>query len=371
MIRGPAKTMRILQINSTKNFGGGERHFVDICSALKERGYEVFAVIHPESVWRERLSFLGKNVFSVSVRNSIDIFSALKIARICKEQKIEIVHAHSAKDYFPVSLACRIAGISKFFITRHVLFPMSRLQRTALKNVRKAIAVSESVREILKETFPDEKINVIPNGIHIENWATSDNPDIRKEFFSFHKIPQNAKIIATLGELKELKGQQEFILAAKTLAQEFPEAFFVIVGRDNSLSQGFRKKLKRLVKVLGLENRFLFLDWVENTADFFQVVDIFVSPSRMESFGLAILEAMASGKAIVATKTKGALELLQDNSSAKLVPVESPFELAQAIKFFLLDEKAQKDFGEMARKTAAEKFHIEQMIDRIEEVYNG
>ncbi len=361
--------MRILQINSTKNFGGGERHFVDVCFALKARGHEVFAVTHPESTWREKLFFLEQNVFSVAVRNSLDIFSAVKIARICKEQNIEIVHAHSAKDYFPASLACRLTRKSKFFLTRHVLFPMFKLQKFALNNVQKAIAVSEPVKENLKETFPEEKIVVIPNGIYIENW-TKVNDLARKNFLSFHNIPENAKIIATLGELKELKGQREFILAAKILAQEFPETFFVVVGRDNLLGQPFRRELKRLVKIFGLQERFLFLDWVENTADFFQAVDIFVSPSRTESFGLAILEAMASGKAIVATKTKGALELLQDNFSAKLVPIESPLEIAQAVKLFLLDEKMCRTYGENARKTTIEKFNIESMIDKIEKVYS-
>jgi glycosyltransferase involved in cell wall biosynthesis len=360
--------MRILQINSTKNFGGGERHFTDICLALKERGHEVFAVLNPESIWRERLHFLEQNVFSVAVRNSIDISSAWQIAKICSSNGIEIVHAHSAKDYLPASLACRIAKKPRLFLTRHVLFPMSKLQKFALSNVQKVIAVSEPVKESLKNIFSYEKIVVIPNGINVENWAKTDE-SARKSFISFHKIPQNSKIIATLGELKELKGQTEFILAAKMLAHEFPEAFFIVVGKDNSLNQSFRKQLKRLVKTFNLEQRFLFLDWVEDTAKFFQVVDVFVSPSRMESFGLAILEAMASGKAIVATKTKGALEILQDNFSAKLVSIESPVELSQAIKFFLLDEQMRKNYGENARKVAMEKFHTKQMIDKLEEIY--
>ena len=79
-----------------------------------------------------------------------------------------------------------------------------------------------------------------------------------------------------------------------------------MVGLDHSVGQPFRRELKRLAGVLGLADRFLWLDWLEDTAPFFAAIDVFVSPSHSESFGLAILEAMARGKAVAATETDGA-----------------------------------------------------------------
>lgn len=355
-------------MNSAKSYGGGERHFVDLCQALNERGHQVFAAVSPECSWAERLAFLKERVVQVPIRNSLDFMSAFRLAKICREHQIEILHAHLAKDYLPASLACRLLPKTKFFLTRHVLFPLSPYYKFALKNVVKAIAVSNAVAAELAKIFPSVRIEVIPNGIRLENWKNVDQRK-KESFLSFHQIPEDAQIVGTLGELKELKGQREFVLAAQQVASEFPNAFFIVVGQDHSISKRFRLELKRLVKVLDLEDRFLFLDWVEDTTDFFSSIDVFVSPSRSESFGLAILEAMASGVAIVATQTDGALELLEDNFSAKLVPIKDAVKMASAIKEFLNDPNLRKRFGENAQKSAS-RFSIEQMIESLERAYS-
>ncbi|MCS6873425.1 MAG: glycosyltransferase family 4 protein [Pyrinomonadaceae bacterium] len=360
--------MRILQVNSTKNFGGGERHFVDICQGLRQKGHEVFAIVHPENSWSERLSFLGENLIKLKINNSLDFLSAFKIAKICREKEIELIHAHPAKDYLPASLACRLLPKTKLFLTRHVLFPLSPFYKKALDNVTKVIAVSNSVLTELEKVFPTEKIALIPNGIRIENW-TNLNKNARKSFLSFHKIPEDSFIVGTLGELKELKGQIEFILAAKQVIADFPHSFFVIVGQDHSITKHYKTKLKRLIKILGLQNRILFLDWVEDTSEFFSSIDVFVSASRNESFGLAILEAMASGSAIVATKTQGAIELL-DNASAKLVSVKDAVQIAEAIKFFLESESRRRQFGKNAQKKAL-NFSLEKTIESLEKIYQA
>jgi L-malate glycosyltransferase len=364
--------VRILQVSSARHFGGGERHFVDLCRGLHERGHEVFAALRPTNRWQQRLDFLpAERILHVSLRNAFGVLSAQRIAEFVNENKIEIVHAHAARDYIPASLACRIAKSAKFVLTRHVLFPMKPFHRYALTNLSKAIAVSGAVAENLQKIFPKEKIRVAANGIRVENWANADAKKLREEFRFLHEIPFDSFLIGTLGELIELKGQREFVLAANEIARKFPESFFLVVGKDNSIKQEFRRELRRLIKVFDLENRFLFLDWVEDTAQFFHALDVFVSPSRMESFGLAILEAMASGKAIVATETDGARELLQNDFSAKLTKIKEPLQLADAVEEFLRDENLRARLGANAQATAREKFGLERMIDEIEKIYAG
>lgn len=361
--------MRILQVNSAKTFGGGERHFVDLCQGLVEKGHEVFALINPQSNWGDRLHFLNDRIFKISIKNSLDFPASLKIASLCKAEKIEIIHAHIAKDFFPVSLACRMLQDTKFFLTRHVLFPMRSIYRVALSNLTKAIAVSEAVAMELSSTLPQEKIVIVPNGIRVENWLGLSRYS-REDFLKLHGISREAQIISTLGELKELKGQREFVLAAQIVLNELPRAFFIVVGQDNTPTKSFRRELKRLVNILGIEKNFLFLDWVEDTAELFACTDVFVSPSRSESFGLAILEAMASGVAIVATRTHGAMSLLEDGVSGKLVPIREALELASAIKSLLADEELRKTLGKNAQEKA-KQFSIDRMIDQIEELYRS
>jgi glycosyltransferase involved in cell wall biosynthesis len=310
--------MRILQISSAKNFGGGERHFVDLCKGLSENGHDVFAVLRPENDWREKLSFLpDKNFVNLPLTNSFDVLSAKNLAKFIRANDIEIVHAHLARDYPIVSLAVRMASNAKFVLTRHVVFPINFLQKFVLNNVSKAIAVSGAVENNLKKTFPAEKIVVIYNGIEIERWTIADYQNLRESFRLAHDIPIDAHLVGIVGELKPLKGQEDFVLASQIIAGKFPKSRFVIVGKDNSRSQNFRQKLKRLVKIFNLESRFLWLDWVEETAELLAALDVFVSASHSESFGLAIVEAMASGCAVVATETDGAKEIIEADKTGK------------------------------------------------------
>src|SRR5215203_6676144 len=212
--------MRILHISSVRNFGGGERHLVDLTRGLSERGHEIYVALRPTNHWQERLDFLPpENIFHASIRNSFGIFSAQRIARFISEKNIEIIHAHAARDYIPASLVCRLTKNSKFVLTRHVLFPMKPFHRLTLTNLSRAIAVSPAVEAKLQMIFPKGKIEVIPNGIRAENITAEDRKRRRDEFRSLHNIPFDAELVGTVGELKELKGQRDFVLAAGEIAK--------------------------------------------------------------------------------------------------------------------------------------------------------
>ena len=361
--------MRILQISSAKNFGGGERHFVDLCHGMQERGHHVFAALRPTNQWQSRLDFLpAESVLHVSIRNSFGVLSAMRIADFIRDNEIDIVHAHVARDYIPASLACGIAKRSKFVLTRHLLFQLKPFNRFALKNLTRAVAVSSGVEAALRRVFPPEKVATIPNGIDVEHWTGVDTAKLREEFRLLHNIPFDAPLVGIVGELILLKGQRDFVLAAQEVVKIFPDARFVVVGKDNTLDQSFRRELKRLVKVFGLENNFLWLDWVEDTAPLLSALDVFVSASHSESFGIAILEAMATGKAIVATATEGARELLHDTD--QLVPIKDALALAEKINELLADAENREKIGEVLRARAVKEFSLARMIDETEKLYN-
>lgn len=360
--------MRILQISSSRTYGGGERHFVDLCRGLQQRGHEVFAALRPTNVWQERLDFLpAGSIFHVSIRNSFGILSANRMAGFAREKGVEIIHAHVARDYIPASIACSLSGDSRFVLTRHVLFPLKPFNRFALKNLSKAIAVSPGVGHALQSVFPKQKIEIIANGIDSKPFDPAERADLRRSFRTLHGIPDDAVVIGTIGELIPLKGHRDIVLAANEIVPKFPNARFVIVGKDNTVDQKFRRELKRLVKVFGLEDRFLWLDWVEDTRSLFAALDIFVSASHSESFGMAILEAMASGTAVVATDTEGAKELLGAKSIR--VPIEDPVKLSERISELIADATQRRILSEEAMRTASERFSLNRMIDETERLY--
>lgn len=360
--------MRVLHISSARTFGGGERHVVDLCRGLADRGHEVFAALRPTCLWRERLDFLpADNILTVSIRNSFGVLSAIKIAEFARDNRIDIIHAHVARDYIPASIACLAAKRTKFVLTRHVLFPLKPFNKYALTNVERAIGVSDAVAVELRKVINKNKVVVIPNGLDIVPPIQTEMAALKTAFRQEHNIPDEAVVIGSMGEIKELKGQRDLILAAPEILRKIPNSFFVIAGEDHSTGKTFRRELKRLVSVFNLEDRFLWLNWLDDARSFFAASDLFVSPSHSESFGLAILEAMAYGKPVVATATEGAKLLV--NNSEMLCKVNDPVDLAKKVTTVLGDPQKLANNGRLARERAAGEFSLDRMITSTEDLY--
>ena len=355
-----------MYISSALNYGGGERHLVDLAREMTGRGHEVFIGLRPTNQWEERFDFVPPERFlHVSVRNSFGMLSANRIARFLSKNKIDVLHAHVARDYLAAAVASRSAK-TKLVITRHVMFPMKSFHRLALRNVDKAIAVSPAMVEHLERIFARKKIVVVPNGIAAEI-EHGDRAEKGAEFRAFHSIPRTAPLVVTLGELKPLKGQRDLVLAANEVLKSEDDAYFVIAGKDNSIDQKFRRELKRLAKVLGIADRIVWLDWLDDTSPLLAAADLFVSPSHSESFGLAILDAMAAGTPVIATATNGAMTLIADAQA--LVPVKDPLALANAITRYLSDQDSRLELGARLAAEARSKFSLASMCDATERVY--
>ncbi|MEP6945087.1 MAG: glycosyltransferase family 4 protein [Acidobacteriota bacterium] len=358
--------MRILQISSAKTFGGGERHFADLCRGLQERGHNVFVALRPTNEWSGHLDFIPpENFLYVSIRNSFGMFSAKRIGRFLADNEIDIVHAHVARDYIAAAVASRVSKDASFVLTRHVMFPLKPFHKLALRNAAAAIGVAPAVGTQLEKIFPASKVHVIPNGLSIVDAGPATH--LRREFREFHNIPLDAALVGTLGELKPLKGQRDFVIAASEIAKTNPDCHFVVAGAEHTENGHFRRELRRLVMVFGLQDRFLWLDWLDDTAPFYAALDVFVSPSHSESFGLAILEAMARGVAVVATKTDGARVLL--GNVGIVVPIEDPLAMSAVIVGLLADDAKRRAIGGELQQIAADSFSISRMVDATEGLY--
>ena len=331
-------------------------------------GHEVYFALRPTNEWQGRLDFLSPERFMHnSIRNSFGTFNARRIGRFVEENEIDLVHAHVARDYLAASIACRVAKRAKLVLTRHAMVPLKPFHRFALRNVDAAIAVSPGIQDYLERTFPASRISLIPNGTA----SPGRSIDIRKasgtEFRSFHNIGTDAPLIATMGELTVAKGQRDFVLAANEVVKTIPNCRFVIAGKDDSMDQKFRRELKRLVRVLGLEDRFLWLDRLQDPIPLFAAADVFVSPSHYESFGHMILEAIAVGTPVIATETDGAREVLRYPDL--LVPVKDPVALAKKICWLMENVELRRDIVERFKLMSAQMFSPEQMIKATERVY--
>lgn len=364
--------VRILQVSSARAFGGGERHVADLARGLAARGHELYAALAPGSPLHAELAALPpENILTLPLRNALDLGSALRLARFVRERRVDIVHAHVARDYTLAAFAARRAAGSRLVITRHVLFPLGRVHRLALANVSRVVAVSGAVARALNAQgiFPAGKIRVVPNAVDVERFEAARE--------AFERTRQRTKEgeraplrVGLVGELSEVKGQDVFLRAAALVAAQFGGAVeFAVVGADTSREGRHRARLEALVAELKLGGRVRLSGEWEDTAGVLPSFDLFVSASRSEAFGMAMAEAMACGVPVVATATEGAREIVGHGVDGLIVPVGDARALAEAIASLVEDPALRKRFGERARASARERFGLGRMVEATERVY--
>ena len=350
--------MRILQVCSVTTFGGGERHLADLSHALVDLGHEVYAASVPSSPLWSELSFLDKErTFALSRRNYLK--NLRELAGFVRAHDIQIVHAHAARDYHLAALAVRLASRGRLVLTRHVLFPLRPINKPLLKSAGRVIAVSEAVAESLRQNgvIEPSKITVVHNGIDVDRF---EQPTTRGD---------GPVLVGTVGHLAPIKGHDIFVRAAALISAHRKDVQFVVIGEDKSSELDNRKSLERLITELGLNQIVRMPGWRDDMPAQLSSLTLFVSAARSEPFGLAIVEAMAAGLPIVATKSEGALEILEDGSTGKLVPAGNPEALADAIDNLLADPVERARLGNNARLAARQRYSLKRMASDTEQVY--
>ncbi len=364
--------MRILQLSSARTFGGGERHFADLCNALTAGGHEVHAALAPASPLRAELKLSPTaQLITLPLRNAFDVGSARALARFVRAQQIEIVHAHVARDYPLAAFAVRRASNARLIITRHVPFALNRLHKFALANAARVIAVSGPVAEGMRarKIFPTDKIRVVPNGINLARYVAIDRTAARAELRQ--RLQTRATLlVATVGDLSPVKGQDVFIrAAAQVIERGLTDAAFLIIGTDNSAAGATRKQLTELIAAHKLDQYMHLLGRVDDLAPLLTALDVYVSASRAEAFGLATVEAMACGVPVVATATDGSREIVAEGVTGRLVPVAAHEDLAAALVELLTHADLRTEMGAHARAAALARFNLARMVAETEQVY--
>lgn len=364
--------MKILQLSSAQAFGGGERHLADLANSLAARGHEVQAVVRSNSPLFSELKLPGENVTTLPLRNALDARSASALAKLVALRKIEIVHAHMARDYPLAAYAVRRNPGARLVVTRHVLFPLNRLHKVTLAYVSRLIAVSHAVaRELQAQALiAPEKITVIQNGIDLKKIAEASSRFDRAEFCRRWDLPVECSLVGSIGTLTVLKGHEDFLQAAAKLRDSTLSAFFIVCGTESAATKHYRQRLERLIQQLGLTNRVRLLGRLDDISELYCALEVFVSASHSESFGLAIVEAMAAGAAVVATDTEGAKEIIRDGSTGILVPIGGIGPISRTISELLAHPEMRKGIAASARKDVQQRFSLERVVEETETVYS-
>lgn len=293
--------------------------------------------------------------------------SILKTSLIIRKNKYSIVHTHASKDLWVIVPALYLLrSTTLLFFTKHIgsgIVKKDFLHRLLYERINKLFAISSEIRENLLQTCPvnEERVYVLPNGIDTNrfNPGKVNRQKARADF----KIKEDELVLGMLARFTPGKGHEEFLQAAKELNKEYVNLKYLLVGEASSGEEEYMKKIKALAAEYELPN-VLFTGFRGDIPEVLSAMDIFVFPSHSESFGLALIEAMAMKKPSVCTNSGGLLDIAVDNVTSLLFVKNNTKDLKSKIKMLIDSRELRIELGENARKRIIENFDIKKIIPR-------
>jgi glycosyltransferase involved in cell wall biosynthesis len=244
------------------------------------------------------------------------------------------------------------------------------IDRWLAKVTDQFIANSWAVKNFtaVQEGIPAHRFEVIYNGVGLSRFdRVGDTSAVRGKL----GIKQDELLVGSIGRLVEQKGYQYLIEAAGMLREDRPDVRFVIVGGEGHPSESVKGTLVKQVKELGLETTVIFAGVWRDIPQILVAFDLFVLPSLWEGFGIALVEAMAMRKAIVATRVDAIPEVVEDGISGLLVPPRDSKALAAAIAELLDDPFRRKQMGAAGRWRVESRFTSQIMTKKLESLYES
>jgi glycosyltransferase involved in cell wall biosynthesis len=226
------------------------------------------------------------------------------------------------------------------------------------------IAISRQVRDHLVRDFKldEKKITVIHNGIDVDRFQRQMTDDGRQIRASLGL--GDGPVIGIIARLSDVKGHKYLIQAMSEVLKKYPAANLLIVGEGKT-----RKELTARVESLGINKNVFFVSETQDTAKTLSAMDIFVMPSLQEGLGLALMEAMAEGLAVIGSNIGGIKTLIQDGHNGLLVEPADSSSIAQAILTLLGNPSKRLELGKEAQGYIQNNFSQEKMVLETEKEY--
>lgn len=357
--------MKILQILPELNHGGVERGTVDLAISLKKRGHEPY-VVSGGGVLVKQLEGAGIRHITLPVhqKSFSSVFLIGKLADLLKREKIDVVHARSRIPAWIAYFACRKTGVD-FVTTCHGYYSRHLLSRV-MGWGKKVIVISKAIEDHMRQNF----------GV-LANRLVRIYRGVNLSAFPYHAEKYTERrsqfIIANVSRITTLKGHVDFIRAFQLVSRKFPEAEAWIIGGASGV-KGIKllEELRELVKELELEDKVKFLGPQTQIAEILAETDVLVLSTRTpEGFGRVVVEAGATGTAVVATRVGGVSEIIEHEENGLLVPPRNPVRLAEAIVRLKEHPEDCLKFSRALRQKVEREFTLEKMTEETIRVYQS
>jgi glycosyltransferase involved in cell wall biosynthesis len=359
-----------MQITHDLALGGLQRVVVNICNAIDKDKFQMSVLcLRRSGDLQAELDNMGVETFLLpQKKNRTDYLSFMKIAKILKNQKIDIIHTHNTQPFIEGTIAALMAGVRTIVHTDHArYFPDKKRYLFAEHFVsyfaHKVVGVSDSTSEDLKQRIkiPSRKIMTIQNGINELTYAISiDKAQKRKEL----GILRGGPLIGLASRLVEQKGIIYLLRTMPDVIRIFPEISLIIIGEGNEKSI-----LMDAAVQLGISDHVIFTGPRLDVPELLRLFDILVLPSLWEGLPMILLESMAAGCPIISTDVGGVSTAIKNGENGILVEPRDTDALTRAIIKLLSDESMRRKFSERSFRLFREQFTAEIMTKKYEGLY--
>lgn len=348
--------------------GGGERVASLLAAMLDGDRYERVLCStrsHPAQTFEAELAERGVEVLVLERGSKVAFRAWWPLVSYLRRERVDVIHAHKFGSNLWGSILGRLTRVPVVIAHEHSWSyagqPLRRfLDRAVIArgaDVIVAVSREDQRRMTEVEKIEPDMIRFIPNGIPP---LERKGHDIRAEL----GIADGAPVVASVGQLRREKALGVLIEAAKRLVPQFPGLRVLIVGHGP-----VEDELRRLVAAASLEQTVLFLGRRSDVPDVLDAIDVAVCCSDFEGSPLSVMEYMAAGRPVVATRVGGVPDLIEDGVHGLLVPPHRAHELADAIASLLSDRDRRDQMGARARIRQREEFSLAAFVRRVEHLY--
>lgn len=363
--------INILHAIDTPGPGGAETVFLEIIRRLDKTRFCSYPVIPGKGYLFEELKKEGMEPIIIQSKGSFSLSYLSDLIHIVRKYKIDVIHSHLFGSNIYCSLTgliCRKPVISVFhgFVDAHVKDILLKARVALVNNgSRYTVFVSDHLKDFFVGTigFKPEKAVTIHNGIDMSEFAnTKRDPEVRKEL----GCDEGTVVIGAIGNIRPAKGYEYLIRAAAIVVKKIPHCRFVIAGEG---SGELFHSLQILRTELGLDRYVSFIGYRKDKANLLRAFDIFVVSSLSEGFSIAAIEAMSCRIPVVATRSGGPEEIINNGQTGILVESQKPDTLANALMHLINDTNLRSLLAGNGQKAVQEKFGVSKMIESYTHLY--
>ncbi len=362
----------ILHIIDTTGPGGAETVFIDLATGFPKEKYRSVVVIRGKGWVYEELRRRGVEPILLNAKGSFNWRYLLSLVRLVRHERVDLIQSHLLGANVYSSLAGLLTGIP-VVATFHGAVDIGEKERfkgfkfAAINaGAHNIIAVSAGLRDDLlsRTSLSKEKTHIIYNGIDCAGFERTRSNAIRQKY----GWTEDEFIIGSLGNIRPAKGYDILLRAAALLSGSVRTYRFVIAGQPDK--GALYEELLKLRTALGLEEKVLFLGFIDDSAEFLSNLDLFLSSSLSEGLPLSAIQAMATGLPLLATRCGGYEELVTDRKNGWLVDVGNPDVMANAIEILATSPEVRNALASSAKNHVAETFDVSTMLSAYAQIYD-